>query len=397
MELYDRTGDTTQTRPAAERDSLLVPPMRRVAARPETTPEPGGIVKPLPPDLFIRHGRSAEMRWEAMRGQGYHTPADRFFVRNHTVTPLIDARTWRLLIHGDGVRRPISLSYEELLALPATTADVAIECAGNGRAFFDTQQDQPAPGIQWRLGAVGVARWRGVPLAALLDRAGLTPGAVDVMPRGLDPVYVEDGVDQGHVRRPLPLAKALEDVLVAYEMNDRPLPADHGFPARLVVPGWSGIASIKWLGDVEVSTVPLSSPWNTRSYRMFGPGHPIGGAPLAAQVVKSAFELPWEATLRAGRQHILHGRSWSGTGRVVGVEISTDGGRTWTRAETRGPRLARAWAPWHLAWVPHRPGPHVLMARATDETGAVQPARARFNMLGYHFDGLVEHPVTVVS
>ncbi|WP_248962697.1 sulfite oxidase [Sphaerisporangium perillae] len=361
---------------------------------PEVAPSP--IVKPLPPDLFVVHDGNAEMRWESMRGQGYHTPLDRFFVRNHTATPLIDARTWRLRLHGSGLRSPRGLTYEDLLALPATTVDVAIECAGNGRAFFDVQQGEPAPGIPWRLGGIGVARWRGVPLAALLDLAGVSDDAVDVMPRGLDDRYVEDGIDHGHVRRPLPIAKALSDVLVAYEMNGRPLPPDHGFPARLVVPGWNGVAWIKWLGDIEVSATPLSSPWNTYFYRLFGPGHPAEGSPVTTQTIKSAFELPWGATVRAGRQHILHGRSWSGNGHIVRVEVSVDGGGTWIPAETRGPRLARAWAPWHVAWVPARPGPHVLMARATDETGAVQPARARYNTLGYLFDGVVEHPVTVI-
>ncbi|WP_214416534.1 sulfite oxidase [Sphaerisporangium fuscum] len=356
------------------------------------------IVKPLPPELFVVHGTVAEMRWEAMRGQGYHTPNDRFFVRNHTATPLIDSGTWRLRLHGDALRAPRSLSYEDLLALPCTTADVAIECAGNGRAFFESQQGTRTPGIPWRLGAIGVARWRGVRLSTLLDLAGVTADAVDVMPRGLDAPYVEDGVDHGPVRRPLPITKALADVLVAYEMNDVPLPPDHGFPARLVVPGWSGVASIKWLGDIEVSSRPLSSPWSTRFYRMFGPGYPPeGSAPLTVQAVKSAFELPWGATLRAGRQHILHGRSWSGNGHIVKVEISVDGGLSWRRAETRGPRLARAWAPWHVAWAPRTPGPYVLMARATDETGATQPREARYNSLGYHFDGVVAHPVTVVG
>lgn len=368
-----------------------VPRPRRAAI----TPSP--IVKPLPPGLFVVHGTSAETRWEAMQGQGYHTPNDRFFVRNHTATPLIDAPTWRLWLHGSGLRTPRSLSYEELLALPCTTVDAAIECAGNGRAFFESQQGERTPGIPWRLGGVGVARWRGVPLSTVLGLAGVTTDAVEVMPRGLDAHYVENGVDLGPVRRPLPIAKALDDVLIAYEMNGRPLPPDHGFPARLVVPGWSGIASIKWLGGIEVSAAPLSSPWSTRLYRMHGPGYPAeGGDPLTGQVVKSAFELPWEATLQAGRQHVLRGRSWSGGGHIVKVEVSVDGGRTWPAAQTRGPRLARAWAPWHVAWAPERPGPYVLMARATDETGATQPIEARYNRLGYHFDGVVRHPVTVV-
>src|SRR5690606_38781496 len=132
-------------------------------------------------------------------------------------------------------------------------------CAGNGRAFFDTQQGTEARGTQWRLGAIGVAEWRGVPLSALLDRAGVRADAVDVMPEGLDP-EVEDS---GRVRRPLPVEKALDDVLVVYEMNGEPLPPDHGYPARLLVPGWIGIANIKWVGRIEVATEPLFSAWNT--------------------------------------------------------------------------------------------------------------------------------------
>lgn len=252
-----------------------------------------GIVKPLPPELFIRHETNAEMRWEAMRDVGYHVPNDRFFVRSHTSTPIIDAATWRLELHGTGLRTPRSFSYEELLALPSVTLDVAIECAGNGRSLFATQQDQEVSGTPWRMGGIGVARWRGVPLAMVLERAGLTPDAVDVMPRGLDPDYVADGVDYGRVRRPIPVSKALKDVILAYEMNDQPLPPDHGYPVRLVVPSWIGLASIKWVGDIEVSTSPLTSPWNTEFYRMFGEAYPPeGSAPLTVRGVRSTFELP---------------------------------------------------------------------------------------------------------
>jgi DMSO/TMAO reductase YedYZ molybdopterin-dependent catalytic subunit len=399
MDLDDRTGEASAPRRRPIPGTALVSRGRRAPHQAATTRvSPSRILKPLPPELFAVHGCAAETRWEAMRGQGYHTPNDLFFVRDHTATPLIDAAAWRLRLHGLGLRSPRSLTYEDLLSLPSTTMDVAIECAGNGRAFFESQQGTPTPGIPWGLGGIGVARWRGVPLATVLDQAGVTPQAVDVMPRGLDARYVEDGVDLGRVRRPLPIAKALADVLVAYEMNGRPLPPDHGFPARLVVPGWSGVASIKWLGDIEVSTAPLSSPWTTHFYRVFGPDLPAeGGAPLTHQVVKSAFELPWEATLQAGRQHILHGRSWSGGGRVAKVEVSVDGGLSWLPARTSGPRPSRAWAPWHVEWAPARPGPYTLMARATDETGATQPYEARYNTLGYHFDGVVRHPVTVVA
>ncbi|MEU4832137.1 sulfite oxidase [Streptosporangium sp. NPDC023615] len=357
-----------------------------------------GIVKPLPPELFAELETNAEMRWEAMREVGFHVPNDRFFVRNHTRTPIVDASSWRLRLHGTGLASPRDLGHRELLALPSVTRDVAIECAGNGRSLFASQQHRPATGTPWGLGGVGVARWRGVPLATVLERAGITPDAVDVMARGLDPAYVADGVDHGRVRRPIPVSKAMRDVLLAYEMNGEPLPPDHGHPVRLVVPGWIGLASIKWVGDIEVSTSPLSSPWNTVLYRMFGDAYPPGGGPpLTARGVRSAFELPWGAVLSAGRPYVLRGRSWSGGGRIADVEVSLDGGVSWQRVALRGPDTATAWTRWQVVWRPPRTGPYLLLARATDETGAVQPDHTPHNDLGYLFDAVVRHPVTVVD
>jgi DMSO/TMAO reductase YedYZ molybdopterin-dependent catalytic subunit len=371
-------------------------------AAPAPPPVPTGpIVKPLPPELFTVLGTNAEMKWEAMRGVGYHTPVDRFFVRNHTSTPVLDRDTWRLRLFGTGLRgrptrdAPIELSFADLRRLPSETYSSFIECAGNGRSFYTSQQGQTTTGTAWKLGAVGVAQWRGVRLATVLRRAGLTRSAVDILPAGLDPDYVADGVDLGHVRRPLPVAKALDDVLLAYEMNGRPLPYDHGFPVRLVVPSWIGIASIKWVGEIEVSDQPLFSPWNTQFYRYFGPGFPAEGSPpLTNQVIKSAFELPFPATLPAGRTSRLTGRSWSGHGRIRSVRVSTDGGETWRRPRIRIGGDA-GWTRWELPWRPPGPGSYELLARATDETGHTQPDEARYNTLGYLFDAVVRHPVTV--
>ena len=376
-------------------------PAEAHAAAPGSGDPVPGIVTPLPPELFVPHGTNAEMRWEAMRGQGYLTPVDRFFVRNHTSTPRIDARTWRLKLWGTGLHgsptqdRPVEFSYEDLLGMRAETLVTPIECAGNGRGFFTSQQGQEVSGTPWKLGAIGVARWRGVPLSLVLERAGLTPEAVDILPRGLDSDYVSDGVNHGRVRRPLPVAKALKDVLLAYEMNGEPLPPDHGHPVRLVVPSWVGIASIKWLGDIQVADEPLFSPWNTLYYRLFGPGYPPeGSAPLTRQNVKSAFELPWEASLQAGRQ-VLHGRSWSGNGRIRRTEVSTDGGATWRPARLRDHRRGPyGWTRWDIPW-DARPGRHELLARAVDETGATQPVTTPHNTQGYLFGSVVRHPITV--
>ncbi|MFB9684567.1 sulfite oxidase [Amycolatopsis plumensis] len=362
----------------------------------------GPIVKPLPPEWFDVYGSNAETRWEAMSGQGYLTPVDRFFVRDHTSTPVLDAGTWRLRLFGSGLRgaptaaAPIELTYRDLRALPSETITAFIECTGNGRSFFTSQQGQAVSGTAWKLGAVGVARWRGVRLATVLARAGLTRHAVDVLPEGLDADYVAAGVNLGKVRRPLPVGKALQDVLLAYEMNGQPLPPDHGFPVRLVVPSWAGIASIKWLGRIEVSAAPLVSPWSTQFYRLLGPDYPAEGTLVTEQVVKSAFELPWGATLPAGQRHVLRGRSWSGHGRIRRVEVSTDG-VTWHPARPIGPAADRAWLQWEYPWRPRTAGPHTLRARATDVTGASQPDIAPYNTQGYLFGAVVRHPVTVAA
>ncbi|MEV6491335.1 sulfite oxidase [Actinoplanes sp. NPDC051633] len=354
----------------------------------------GPIVKPLPAELFTVLGTNAETRWSALRDVGHLVPLDRFFVRNHTSTPIIDPQTWRLEVTGSGLRGgPVSFSLADLQRLPSETTVTAVECAGNGRSYYTTQQGQTVSGTAWRLGAIGVARWRGVRLSHVLRRAGLSHRAVDVQPVGLDPDYVTGGVNLGPVRRPLPVRKALDDVLLAYEMNGEPLPPDHGAPVRVLVPGWIGIASIKWVGRIEVSDRPLFSPWNTQCYRLFGEGYPADGQPFDEQVVKSAFELDEGAVFTAGRRHRLTGRSWSAHGPIRKIEVSTDGGATWRRARPVGP--GAGWQRWALDWTPRTEGPAELLARATDVRGNTQPGVARHNTLGYLFDAVVRHPVQV--
>jgi DMSO/TMAO reductase YedYZ molybdopterin-dependent catalytic subunit len=382
--------------------SALAAPGRRKPRG--VVPRAGGspILKPLPAQWFIDYGSNAEMRWDTV-DFGYLTPVERFFVRDHTATPLIDARSWQLQLFGTGLRdspgadQPRMLTYEQLHRFPRRTITSAIECAGNARSFFTTQQGMPIAGTPWQLGAVGVASWTGAPLSAVLEWAGVTRDAVAVMPAGLDATVVVNGTDNGHVRRSLPIEKALDDVLLAYEMNGQPLLPDHGAPVRVVVPGWVGVANIKWVGQIEVSNQPLYSLWNTAQYRLIGPDYPPSEPPLSHQAVKSAFELAWNAELPAGQPVNLHGRSWSGLGAIARVEISTDGGRRWQRAELCGPNLPNAWVRWRLPWRPTTTGTRQLLARATDTTGRTQPDTVPYNTGGYLFWAVVQHPVTITG
>lgn len=358
-----------------------VPPASPVPEAPQ--------VKPVPPDAFYNFGSNHEMRWEQMYGRGYVVPADRFFIRNHTRTPRIDVATWRLRVEGSGIERPLELTYDELLAMPTVSVLRYVECAGNGRSFFESIGGTRAEGTQWKLGAIGVAEWTGVPLRDVLERAGIKRTARDVMPVGLDDL---------NVRRPMPVAKAMEpDTLLVFAMNGEPLPPDHGFPVRVLTPGWVGIANIKWVGRIEVSEEPLFSPWNTESYVLIGPDYspepPARGPILSTQNVKSALELPWPADLTAG-QHTIRGRSWSPFAPIASVEYSLDDGASYQRARLQEPNLARAWVRWDFVW-DARPGTYGIRVRATDAQGNTQPERVPFNQQGYLYNGIVSHPVTV--
>jgi hypothetical protein len=212
----------------------------------------------------------------------------------------------------------------------------------------------------------------------------------DVMPEGLDDLKV---------RRPIPVTKAMtEDTLLAYAMNGEPLPPDHGFPVRMLVPGWIGAANIKWVGRLEVSEEALFSPWNVETYIFIGsdyqPTPPAKGLVLSMQNLKSALELDMGAQLPAGR-HLMTGRSWSPFGKITQVEYSLDRGVTWQQARLEEPRIAPAWVRWAFDW-DARPGHYTIRVRAADEHGHVQPDRVPWNEQGYLYNAVVDHPVVVV-
>ncbi|KEZ78074.1 sulfite oxidase [Salinisphaera hydrothermalis] len=348
------------------------------------------LIKPTPDRLFTTpaHGerRNAETRLAEL--SGYLTPTDRFYVRNHDATPHIERDDWRLEITGDGVERSITLDYAALSELPRVSRIRAIECAGNARRFFAERFGHEAGGAQWHTGAIGVAEWSGVRLRDVLDLAGVTGHAVDVLPEGLD---------AGRFARPLPIAKAMaDDTLVALAMNGEPLPPDHGFPARLVVSGWLGAASVKWLGRIEVACSPRHTHWNTADYTLAGPRWPVeppaDGVPVTVMPVMSVVELDWPARLAAGRQ-VIRGRAFSGEARVARVEYTIDDS-PWRDADLGEPNIAAAWVCWSFAWTA-TPGEHMIRVRATDEHGQCQPDAVPWNDHGVLFNAVVAHPVIV--
>lgn len=348
------------------------------------------IVKPAPAELFVRSDSNLEMRWEAMYHRGYIVPNELFFVRNNSpVVPRLEPATWRLHVGGSGVSRPGSFTYDEILTMPSVAVFRAIECAGNGRNFFQVSHGKKISGTPWNLGGIGVAEWTGVPLREVLERAGIKRTARDVMPEGLD---------QKRVKRPMPIEKALaDDTLLVYAMNGHPLPPDHGFPVRMLVPGWVGVAHIKWIGRIEVSEQPLYSEYNTQKYVLIGPDYeaqpPALGPMLTTQKVKSAFELPWNGEIPSGRR-LLRGRSWSGEGSIASVDVSLDGGQAWQPARLREPNIDRAWVRWDVEWDARR-GTHRLQARAKDDHGNTQPDRIPLNEEGYAHWAVVTHTITV--
>lgn len=323
--------------------------------------------------------RNHAMPLEALRDD--LTPAGLHYLLIHYDIPAVDAAAWRLRIEGH-VERPLSLTLDDLRSRAPVTSTVTLECAGNGRALLS-----PRPVSQpWLLGAVGTAAWTGTPLAPLLAEAGVREGAVDVAFAGLDH-GLEGGIEQDY-ERGLPLTEATrDDLLLAYEMNGQPLPPQHGFPVRLVVPGWYGMAHVKWLGRIRVLDTAFGGYQNTHGYRwrrtQDDPGDPVERIQVRSLMVPPGYPAfqPRVRHVQAG-DVTLTGRAWSGSGAVVRVEVSDDGGRSWAVVELGPAPEPHSWRAWSFRWQAS-PGEHQLCCRATDDTGATQPLEPGWNVGGY--------------
>lgn len=325
-------------------------------------------------------------------------PNDKFFVRCHFPVPALEARTWRLNVEGS-VARPLELTYVALRQMPSRTVTATLECAGNSRAL----NVPPLRGVGWQQGAVSNAEWTGVPLAAILERAGVRPGAIDVVLEGADRGEIAaDPHPAGPIAyaRSLPLAKARQDeVLLAYRMNGVDLPPTHGFPVRALVPGWYGMASVKWLTRIVVTDAPFQGFWQTTDYSYFERVNGLAvQQPITEMQIKSLIAQPRAGeTVGANSDVRIHGAAWTGESEVSRVEISTDNGATWNLARLSPPQPRRfAWQLWEYTWrTPANPGRVTLLSRATDARGRVQPVTRDADRRNYMVNHLLPVEVQV--
>jgi DMSO/TMAO reductase YedYZ molybdopterin-dependent catalytic subunit len=325
------------------------------------------------------------------------TPPGLHYVLTHYDIPAVDPQTWTVEI-GGAVERPLRLDLDDLMRRPAVTSRVLLECAGNGRARYE-----PRPVSQpWLLEAVGTAEWTGTPLAAVLEEAGLSPAAVEVAFTGADH-GVERGVEQDYARG-LPLAEALHpDTLLVWAMNGARLPPQHGAPLRLVVPGWYGMAQVKWLTRIEVLDRRFDGFQNATAYRLKvkagDEGEPVTRIRPRALLAPPGWPdfMTRERFVAAGPV-TLSGRAWSGRAAVTRVEVSSDGGTTWAdaRLAPADPAHPYAWRSWTYDWTA-RPGEYELSARATDEAGGTQPVQQDWNRQGMANNLVQRVPVTVLG
>jgi sulfane dehydrogenase subunit SoxC len=321
------------------------------------------------------------------------TPVGLHYLLIHFDIPFVDERGWRLEV-GGSVTRPLTLTLAQIAAGPARTLAVTLECAGNGRALMAPRSiSQP-----WLLEAVGTAEWTGTPLAPILAEAGVRAEAAEVVFTGLD-----RGV-QGEVEhvyeRSLPLADALRDeVLLAYAVNGRPLPPQHGFPLRLIGPGWYGMTHVKWLQAITVVDEPFTGWQQQTAYHLKesedDPGRPVTRMlPRSLVIPPGIPEFLTRARFLEPGPCLLEGRAWSGWAPVERVEVSVDGGRSWDDATLDEPISEFAWRGWSYRWEA-KPGTHELHSRATDAAGNTQPETAEWNLEGYCNNAVQRVPVVV--
>lgn len=310
---------------------------------------------------------------------GAMMPTAHHYVRNHFRIPSLDPATWRLTVAGL-VEHPLALALDDLLNMPSQSLIVTLECAGNGRSLLIP----PVEGEPWGLGAVSTAEWTGVRLTDVLGQAGLKPNAQDVIFRGADGGAVGGHTGMTRFKRSLKLDEARESQpLLAYAMNGEPLPSQHGYPLRLIVPGWYGIASVKWLTAVEVTDRRFNGYFqNERYFYEWDDNRQPAREPVTLQRVRALITEPRPDQELEPGDMTLRGVAWSGAAPIARVEVSIGEG-PWAEAHLLGEPTRHSWRWWEMSTRLDRRGPIAIRARATDFAGRTQPPQAKWNRLGY--------------
>ena len=339
-------------------------------------PESSNTVAPSEPQIgfIVREREPLNLEWPFDQLDTFLTPNDQFYIRSHFTAPVLDRHDYRLSI-GGAVDQPFTISYDELLTMPAVTRPATLECAGNGRVFLAPQ----VKGAQWQLGAVSTAEWTGVPLTDLLKRAGIAPNACEILFEAADTgTPKEEPIPPGDTSYSRSIATDLAgDVLIAYAMNGEEIPVDHGFPLRAIVAGHYGMASVKWLTHIRVLTEPYKGYWQTSDYGYWEydeNNNPMRRA-LGQMAVKSAIARPrTREFIPAGSTYRVFGAAWGSNTHVAQVELTTDNGKTWQPVRFVDEPQYGVWRRWEFDWqVPQEKGTYMLRSRATDTEGNTQP------------------------
>ena len=337
------------------------------------------------------HPLNCETSIAALVG-GVVMPNARFYIRNHFQIPKLEPDNFRLRV-GGLAERALSLSLHDLHKLPSQTLVATLECAGNGRALFQP----PIQGEKWSLGAASTAEWTGVPLREVLDRAGVRRSAREVVFRGADSGTLPGQSGTVCFERSLQLDQARDaDALLAYAMNGEPLPIQHGYPVRLIVPGWYAVASVKWLTEIELIEQPFAGHYQIEKYwyewERYGQ---VVREPVTFQRVRALITEPAPNQEHKGEELTVRGVAWSGVAPIARVEVSVGNG-SWQEARLVSERKRYSWQWWEV--ITHAPGPGVvtLRVRATDLAGRTQPEQAEWNRLGYGNNSIQRLQVRIV-
>lgn len=336
------------------------------------------------------HPLNCETSIPALVG-GVVMPNARFYMRNNFRIPNLDAATFRLTV-GGLVERSQRFTVRDLQNMRSQTRVVTLECAGNGRALFD----RPTEGEKWGLGAVSTAEWTGVPLVEILDRAGVRPDTKDVLFRGADGGAVEGRSESTRFERSLRLDDARDsDVLLAYAMNGEPLPVEHGYPLRLIVPRWYAVASVKWLTEIELIDRTFTGHYQGDKYRYeWEREGRVVREPVTLQRVRALITEPSPHTEVRSGELAIRGVAWSGAAPIARIEVSVSGSG-WQEARLVSDRNRYSWQWWELITRVEKSDDLILRARATDLAGRTQPERAEWNRLGYGNNAIQEVPIRV--